>query len=477
LCERRASCRDNGEFDMKIQREEKSISMRCPGINDSAGRRLRIILKRSASNSTRGSAAVLLTVLFSCMILLVAVLFAASKAAAEKSCVDAALQLAGRSVLSEYDKRLFADYGVLAFKGDGTQIEKDIAFYADASLKKNKMPYAFFTSGGETISVFDCAADQISVNLKEFSIMNVDLFEKQISAVALSTFLKDKIGGGNDKTSGDDPEFGASRNSERTLRNAAVIESLPSAGLTGWAFPDLSDIDLDSMNMLGMLDDRARVGEYIIGVFKYANGGSKPTDTFFSNEVEYILSGKMNDGANYKNVKDKVFLLRFALNNMALLQDRTKVLAVKTAAASFAVAFGIGELIAEGIITESWVLAETKNDLLLLEEGKKVAFAKTTGMWALQDIEKVLDGLIGDEAVVPAASQGQRYEDYLRFLLFLTDRETKLLRMMDLMQINLKGTYNRAFHFKEYYAGFRFEAKVKGKVYAYTERYAGKSDD
>jgi hypothetical protein len=51
------------------------------------------------------------------------------------------------------------------------------------------------------------------------------------------------------------------------------------------------------------------------------------------------------------------------------------------------------------------------------------------------------------------------------------DRETKLLRVMDLMQLNLRGTYYEDFLMREHYIGFRFECDVDGERYAYTEKY------
>ncbi|MDR2157568.1 MAG: DUF5702 domain-containing protein [Clostridiales Family XIII bacterium] len=423
--------------------------------------------------SANGSAAVLLTVLFSCLILLATALFAASKAAAGRSCIDAALQSAGRSVLSEYDKKLFADYGLFAFKGDGAQMEKDIAFYANASLKKDKTMYAFFTAPGTKTGVFDYGTDAVTANLKEYSLMNVDLFEAQINEAALSEWIREKKDGSAGGSPGE--SGGSSVDKEdggRTLRNVSVIENLPSEGLTDTFLFDPSTIRLPSLSeMFDATADKVRTSEYVVSVFKHANGGAKNRDTFFDNEVEYILSGKMSDESNYASVKMKLYLLRFFLNNAALLADSSKMNVVRSLAAPFAAAFEVGELVAEAIIVEAWVVAETQNDLQLLEEGKNVAFAKTSDTWATRDIEKILEGFTDDEAVVPANSAGQSYKDYLRLLLFLTDRETKILRIMDLIQINLKGTYDKAFRLRDHYVGFRFEATVDGKVYAYTERY------
>jgi hypothetical protein len=106
----------------------------------------------------------------------------------------------------------------------------------------------------------------------------------------------------------------------------------------------------------------------------------------------------------------------------------------------------------------------------LIEERANVAFIKSPAQWATQNIADILDGVIFG-AVYPADRSGQSYEDYLRLMLFLGDREKKLLRTMDLIQINMKGTYDGGFMLKDYYSGFDFEATIEGNKYAYSERY------
>ncbi|MDR0357060.1 MAG: DUF5702 domain-containing protein [Clostridiales Family XIII bacterium] len=423
------------------------------------------IIRRDAGaeGRERGSAAVLLTVLFAGLILLAAVMFAASKEAANRSRADAALQVAGRSILSEYDRKLNEDYGLFAFKGDGARAEKDIAFYADAGLKRDKTAYLSFIEQGAKISVFDSEVSAVNVNLKEFSVANADIFEAQINAAALTESIKRRSESSED-----------SGQARRTLRNESVIESLPSKGLSDGFFSNLSRASIPT---LGEVADRAGDGfltsEYIINVFNHANGGIKRADTFFGNEIEYILSGKMSDDANYRSVRANISLIRFFLNNEAFLKDPEKMRKVKELAVMFAPVYAVGEPAAELIITEAWILAETKNDMLLLEDGRNVAMFKNANTWAIQDIKGILDGVFLGGPEIPIDPGGQSYEDYLRILLFLADREAKLLRAMDLIQLNMKGTYDSAFQLREYYAGFRFEATVDGKTYVYTERYDG----
>ena len=135
-----------------------------------------------------------------------------------------------------------------------------------------------------------------------------------------------------------------------------------------------------------------------------------------------------------------------------------------------ALTLGEGAEIGAPVVAEAWAAAESENDLLLLEAGKKVAFIKNSENWAVP-VSSSLEYLWTDEYRQPAKATGYDYEDYLRVLLFLENREQKLLRCMDLIQLNMKGSGNRDFDLKEYYGGFQFEAVVKDKKFTYIQKY------
>ena len=126
-------------------------------------------------------------------------------------------------------------------------------------------------------------------------------------------------------------------------------------------------------------------------------------------------------------------------------------------------------------VMAAWTAAETGNDMRLLENGDKVAIFKTSSQWATHDIVTIANGWVAEivlkDPVYAEDRSGQSYRDYLRLMLYIMDRETKLLRIMDLIQINLKGTYNGEFLMREHYSGFRFECSVDGEHYAYEETY------
>jgi hypothetical protein len=72
----------------------------------------------------------------------------------------------------------------------------------------------------------------------------------------------------------------------------------------------------------------------------------------------------------------------------------------------------------------------------------------------------------------PADRSGLSYRDYLRLFLYFTSRETRLLRAMDIIQINMKAGYYYDFLIQEHYTGLRYSLKMNGDIYNYTQRYS-----
>ena len=55
--------------------------------------------------------------------------------------------------------------------------------------------------------------------------------------------------------------------------------------------------------------------------------------------------------------------------------------------------------------------------------------------------------------------------------LFLEERALRMSRIMDLIQINIQGKYDRSFLIKEHNMGFWVKAEADGREYAYDHKY------
>ena len=158
---------------------------------------------------------------------------------------------------------------------------------------------------------------------------------------------------------------------------------------------------------------------------------------------------------------------RTAINAISIFRDEKMRNEVTLLAQ--ALAPGPGGVLLEAAVVAAWSYAEAKNDMALLEHGKKVPLIKDHHTWAT-DLESAWEGR-AEGYIDTGSSEGQDYDDYLRFILYFTDRKVRLVRMMDLIQINMKGNHNRNFLIREHNCGFRLEAEINGNDYSYDQVY------
>ena len=412
-------------------------------------------------HSRKGTTSVFLMIILASMLMTVGLFIHAAVLAAGRSYADAVFDLAGRSILSEYDLQLQKRYGLFAVHTDETEAEEKIEYYSDYSFHDNYIKEAF--RGRNHKDVLRLELESVCVNLKGYSLTDTNLFEKQILEYMKMGILKDKLSG--EKKQPVDVQ-------NRVLRNSQIINCLPSNGYQSSTFIDLKNVvekglpDLDEI--CREAKDDYLVNEYIITHFANFNRMNDDQDTFFQNEIEYILNGDFSDENNYHNVRNDLFIMRNVLNLIHIKSDAQKVKEAEAVAAILTI--GKGEKVGAPVVMEAWAAAESENDMRILEDGNQVALVKSKENWAVP-ISRTLEYIWKDGYSKPTKMSGYRYEDYLRILLYLENREKKLLRCMDLIQINMKGSYYRDFDLKEYYGGFYFEAVVQDRTFTYDQKY------
>jgi len=97
--------------------------------------------------NNKGAISVLLCGIFLAVIIIVGAAADASSLAVANAYAKRTDYLASESVLAEYDRNLFKDYGLMAFNGGSDEIEERIKDYVDrmSRLKvKNKRSTVFF---------------------------------------------------------------------------------------------------------------------------------------------------------------------------------------------------------------------------------------------------------------------------------------------------------------------------------------------
>lgn len=416
---------------------------------------------RIDARAKKGSTSVFLTMILASMLLAAGMFIHAASHEAGRSYADAVFELAGRSVLSEYDLKLQRRYGLFAVHTDESKTEDRIKYYADFSFHDNRFREAI--RGRQYIDILRLDLDLVRVSLKGYSMTDVDLFEEQILACMKTGIFKNYLFQGK--------EYPV-REQNVILRNEQMINSLPSKGYSSSIFTDLKRIAENGLPGIEEIKKNAKetflVDEYIIRYFQNHRRGSEMRNTFFQNEVEYILKGSFDDRKNYNGVRTDLFIVRNVLNLVHIYSDPEKHAKVKATAAELSL--GAAEPVAEPVVAEAWAAAESENDLRLLEDGKPVPLVKARNNWAVP-ISKTLEYLWKEGYTEPLNLSGNTYDDYLRILLYLENREKKLLRCMDLIQLNMKGSYSKGFDLKEYYGGFRFTAVANDQEYEYIQKY------
>lgn len=189
--------------------------------------------------------------------------------------------------------------------------------------------------------------------------------------------------------------------------------------------------------------DEIYVNEYILKIFKDtveindANTDGKSSTTFFEKgEVEYIIGGNTDEKANKYLVRGQILLIRFGMNTLHVYSDAQKRLQALELATTLAGVTGFGIPIVHNLIMCAWGTAEAFYDIEEIYNGKRVPFIKNAGNWKTdllptgfkeRDDTQPEDGLMDFD-----------YHDYLRLLLLVKDKEVKMNRIEDLIQLNVQ---------------------------------------
>ena len=188
------------------------------------------------------------------------------------------------------------------------------------------------------------------------------------------------------------------------------------------------------------------VGQYIFDKFNdYISGEKKDKLNY---EIEYILFGNGCDRDNLKECINKIILLREGFNFLFLLKDSTKRNEAYELALTIVGYTGMPAIVrlTQFLIMAAWSYAESVVDAKNLLDGEKVSLIKKTDEWNLSLSN--IKSLKSDNNKNKVES-GLTYEDYLRYLLISQDKYTQVIRMLDLMELNIQDKYNVNFRMKQ----------------------------
>lgn len=188
---------------------------------------------------------------------------------------------------------------------------------------------------------------------------------------------------------------------------------------------------------------------------------------FYTNEVEYVFGGSKSELANATIVYSWIYGTRFANNFMAVYSAynsgdswiRYEIDAL-AAAASAATVGAVPFTVFKWVFLTSLAAGETALDLaLLIDDGYRIPLIKTKDNLFIQSISDIGNAFSFESRLNymrnPKSTSNLTdkinvsYEDYLIILLAFVDRDTRLKRIADLIQMNMQERGQAGFKMSE----------------------------
>lgn len=408
-----------------------------------------------------------------------------------------------RAILSEYDVYLLRDYGLMAYQGDDEQVGRKVDTYMEysmASRLNSKLQGAEAELGGMELGDPENFRKAMKLSLgmeagkkllSKDRIKRPPMEERPFTGVTDGTFV-----------GGDVPESIVQEKVEtadgyRYISNPVILRTLPSHGhqdrFSGSRAGEILK-DTGTGDVLSGIAGNAAMDMLFIsnnlGSHLYSPDGKK---SYFRNEWEYVAAGKPSDPQNLGAVQRRLFLMRNAVNLAYLYTDQEKM--ELTLSIAEVISPGAGPAV-QMILLELWAAAESYRDVETLLDDGRVPAMKTKETWQT-DLKSILEGeafrgklgeegrkalnenaeTIGEMGEAGGAGgsgsikDGLTYEDHLKVLILAVDEKVRLLRIMDIVQINMKYRYYRDFNVDEYYTGVRFTIKTNGRDHTVEEEY------
>lgn len=385
--------------------------------------------------------------IFSVSIISLAMLFiGGTRAKAISSSVESLGHLWAKSILGEYTDKLYERYGIFAYKAKSP---------AEVDDKLNQLSEITF-KGKRYIDCEGCNS-----SLYKYSLAELDNFQKQVNKAAVAEKQK------NFK----DVALDVYTPSDRMISNNAIVAGLPSKGrLSSFSLSNfinkIKEID-DIKDVLKGGKNELLQMKYMKNHFQSAVSQSEDDDSFFKYELEYILAGKTSDEGNLKSTRNRIIAIREAMNIAYINQNpqmRDLALTIAELISSPAAAPATQQA-----LIAAWAYAESVNDYRLLVHGKKVPLMKDDDSWAV-NLKSIITNP-NPEYIDKNNEKGNTYNEYLQAMIFLTNKDNRLLRMMDLIEINMKYCYYGNFSISSHYTGIDYSMDVNGRTHNFSAEY------
>ena len=427
----------------------------------------------------KGSAMVMLAIAFLGFAICIAGAIGVSRRLVVSSECECFGRVWSKAILSEYDVHLLEDYSIMAYFGNDSDVSRKVNDYLEYS-SKNKL---------------DEKIRGANADLTGYELGIPGNFRKALK-LGFATSATDELINGRGRTYRNLDSLGGYEEEGRVINNKVVLDTLPSGGSGGCVSADTLTQNAKSIgDESGVKNSILGGGAEILLIERSMDNHVSKADEkdhFFVNEWEYIIKGSNDDEVNYRACRKRLFVARNALNLVALYKDEAKVEAIMSVAE--AITPGPLGLATQILIAEAWAALETEEDLDDLYSDRRVPVIKTPTQWKtsltsvisskkkkkeLDDESKELLSEKKDEIseigkglqTVTQFKDGLNYDEYLMIMILAMNENTRLLRIMDLVQINMKYRYYRDFNLMEYYTGTRFTIDEGIRSHVFEEAY------
>ena len=426
-----------------------------------------------------GSSAVMTALIFLGFSLCIAGAIGVSRKLVVSSGCEAFGRLWAKAILSEYDVHLHEDYSIMAYFGNDDEITDKLDSYLKYSL-------------GNRLS---SSIKGANADLTGYELGDPANFREALKKGFTGSALSELINGQGRTYRGLDDEEGFDEEG-RVIGNTVVLDTLPSRGLGSTVSEDtLTEKAKQAGDENGILNMVRSAGTDVLLIERSFDNHVTKTDDknhLFVNEWEYIIKGSPDDEVNYRACRKRLFAARNALNLVSLYKDPSKVELITSIAET--ITPGPLGLVTQALIAEAWAALEAEEDLDELYHDRRVPVLKTAGQWKTspesvldskevrkkldEESEKLLEEkkdeiseMTAGTGTVTHFNEGLNYDEYLMLMILSLNENVRLLRMMDLVQINMKHRYYRDFNMMEYYTGVRFTLEVNGKSHEFEDAY------
>ncbi|WP_155838067.1 DUF5702 domain-containing protein [Butyrivibrio sp. FCS014] len=438
-----------------------------------------------ASSRTKGYLTVFLSLTITLIMSLILALFQGARIGAVKMKTECVADIAMNSVLAEYNRQLYEQYGLLMVDTSYGRANPSIVNTREHLRHYVQKNFDRSTAGrlinAQTITSMYC--EDVDITGSSFATDNdFSVFARQILAYMgadpVEGLMTDVLGNA-DMVTGNaldstDVEAMAAANQEAidsvelptvineegeeeqiTLGNPAdTVNSQKGVGALGLAVKNPGSISAATVNIADLpshrklnkgtglrdYEDISASEKLLIEQYFYekcSRYGQELEKSQLKYQLEYLIFGQDSDYRNLEKMAGTLLFWREASNMIYLFNNPAKCAEAEAVAAVLTAVLLVPELLepVKYSILFAWTFAESISDLNILFSGGRVPILKSDATWRLSLVNMLdfRDHLNGGDL-----GEGLYYEDYLRIRLLLSPFGEKLRRMGDVVEMDVR---------------------------------------